>query len=240
MAAPLATDGPSIQMRDLTFRYPEGDFELRLAELRVERGERVAVVGPSGSGKTTLLHLAAGIVVPQRGSVVTEGHEVSALEDSGRRDFRVRHIGYVFQSFELLDYLDVLDNILLPFRVNPSLELDARVRDRARELAAQLGIEGKLARRPDQLSQGEQQRAAVCRALVTQPALILADEPTGNLDAANKHRVVDMLHEQCRAQGVSLVTVTHDLELQGGFDRVIDFQALVRTFSGRGHAKGSG
>jgi ABC-type lipoprotein export system ATPase subunit len=216
-----------IQISGVRFRYPDGDFELSLRELRVGRGERVAIVGPSGSGKTTLLHLAAGIVAPERGSVVTDGVEVGRLDDARRRSFRVRHIGYVFQAFELLDYLDVLDNVLLPFRINPVLSLDAAVIRRARELAERLGIADKLARRPDQLSQGEQQRAAVCRALVTRPGLILADEPTGNLDVANKHRVIEILNEQAREQGASLVTVTHDVDLLDHFERVIDLSGLI-------------
>jgi ABC-type lipoprotein export system ATPase subunit len=216
-----------IQISGVRFRYPDGDFELSVRELRVGRGERVAIVGPSGSGKTTLLHLAAGIVAPERGSVVTDGVEVGRLDDARRRSFRVRHIGYVFQAFELLDYLDVLDNVLLPFRINPVLSLDAAVIRRARELAERLGIADKLARRPDQLSQGEQQRAAVCRALVTRPGLILADEPTGNLDVANKHRVIEILNEQAREQGASLVTVTHDVDLLDHFERVIDLSGLI-------------
>jgi ABC-type lipoprotein export system ATPase subunit len=216
-----------IQISGVRFRYPDGDFELSVRELRVGRGERVAIVGPSGSGKTTLLHLAAGIVAPERGSVVTDGVEVGRLDDARRRSFRVRHIGYVFQAFELLDYLDVLDNVLLPFRINPVLSLDAAAIRRARELAERLGIADKLARRPDQLSQGEQQRAAVCRALVTRPGLILADEPTGNLDVANKHRVIEILNEQAREQGASLVTVTHDVELLDHFERVVDLSGLI-------------
>ncbi len=226
MAAPPA-EAPMVRMQDLVFRYREGGFELRVESLRVGRGERVAVVGPSGSGKTTLLHLAAGIVVPQHGRVETNATELSALDDGRRRDFRARHVGYVFQSFELLGYLDVLDNILLPFRVNPTLSLDAAARERAVSLARRVGIADKLPRRPGQLSQGEQQRAAVCRALVARPGLILADEPTGNLDAKNKQRVMEILHEQALAEGASLVVVTHDLDLLQDFERVVDFQELV-------------
>jgi putative ABC transport system ATP-binding protein len=214
-------------MQNLAFRYPAGRFELCLGSLTVARGEHVAILGASGSGKTTLLPLAAGIVVPQRGCVLTQGVELSGEGDATRRDFRARHIGYVFQGFELLDYLDVLDNILLPYRVSPALRLDAEARSRAVGLGRRLGIGDKLGRLPGQLSRGEQQRAAVCRALVTRPVLVLADEPTGNLDSANKHRVVEMLHEQARESGAALVTVTHDLDLLTGFDRVIDLEELL-------------
>ena len=225
-------DGAMIRMEDVYFRYPPsrgqtGEFELSVAELEVQRGECVAVVGPSGSGKTTLMHLAAGIVVPERGRVRTGGVEVASLDDVARRSFRVANVGYVFQSFELLDYLDVLDNVLLPYRINPAISLDAAAVSRAKELALRLGIADKLDRRPAQLSHGEQQRAAVCRALVTGPGLILADEPTGNLDIANKHRVLAILLEQAKEQGATLVTVTHDLELLDHFERVIDFKSFL-------------
>jgi ABC-type lipoprotein export system ATPase subunit len=206
-----------------------GGFELSIAELRIARGERVAVVGPSGSGKTTLMHLAAGIVVPGRGRVRTNGVEVASLDDSGRRSFRVGQVGYVFQSFELIDYLDVLDNVLLPYRINPVVSLTPDVALRAKELALRLGIGDKLRRLPAQLSHGEQQRAAVCRALVTRPDLVLADEPTGNLDVANKQRVLAILLEYAKEQGATLVTVTHDLELLDHFDRVIDFKSFLAS-----------
>ena len=222
MEAPPANADPMIEMRGLYFRYPEGDFELSVEALRIGRGERVGVVGPSGSGKTTLLHLAAGIVTPLRGCVTTAGADLAALDDTQRRSFRIRHVGYVFQSFELLDYLSVEANILLPYRVNGSLVLDDEARGRARDLAGEVGLGDKLERFPDQLSQGEQQRAAVCRALVTRPRLVLADEPTGNLDAANKRRVMSLLVDQAAAAGASLVTVTHDTDQLEGFDRVID------------------
>jgi ABC-type lipoprotein export system ATPase subunit len=184
-----------VRLTDLEFRYGEGDFVLRVPELAVERGEIAAVIGPSGSGKTTLLHLIAGIAVPQAGRVVTGGTQVTVLDDGARRDFRVRHIGLVFQEFELLEHLDVLDNILLPYRINRTLRLEAAVREQAVRLARSVGIGDKLGRLSSRLSQGERQRAAVCRALVTEPELLLADEPTGNLDPANKGRVLEILFD---------------------------------------------
>ena len=221
------TPSQSVALDDLGFRYSEGGFALRVPELRVARGEAVAFVGPSGSGKTTLLHLIAGIAPAAEGRVVTEGVELSALDDAARRDFRVRSIGLVFQEFELLEYLSVLDNVLLPYRINAALRLDAGVRERARALADRLGIGGLVLRRPAKLSQGERQRAAVCRALVADPPLLLADEPTGNLDPANKTRVLDLLFEVARERGATLVTVTHDRELLSRFDRVIDFKQFA-------------
>jgi ABC-type lipoprotein export system ATPase subunit len=213
-----------IELEDLEFHYGEGDFRLRIRELTVERGSKVAVVGPSGSGKTTFLHLVAGISVPRAGRVVTSGVEVTALDDAARRAFRIRNIGLVFQEFELLEYLNVLDNILLPYRIDPVLRLDPGVRERAARLADRVGIGDKLGRFANQLSQGERQRVAVCRALLVEPALLLADEPTGNLDPANKGRVLDILVDHAEESGATLVLVTHDRDLLGRFQRVIDFR----------------
>jgi len=215
-----------IGVTDLHFRYPEGDFDLRIPRLAVGHGERVAVVGPSGSGKTTLLHLIAGIATPDAGCVWSCGMEVTALDDAARRDFRIRNVGLVFQEFELLDYLSVLDNVLLPYRINPSLVLDADVRARARALAARVGIGDLLQRLATRLSQGERQRVAVCRALIAEPSLILADEPTGNLDPANKDRVLDILEDYAKETGATLLTVTHDHDLLPRFGRIIDFKTF--------------
>jgi len=215
-----------VRITDLQFQYSEGEFVLRVPGLAVERGETTAVIGPSGSGKTTLLHLIAGIAVPQAGRVMTGGRELTALDDGARRDFRVRHIGLVFQEFELLEHLDVLDNILLPYRINRTLRLEKTVRDRAVRLARRVGIGDKLGRLANRLSQGERQRVAVCRALVTEPDLLLADEPTGNLDPGNKGRVLDILFDYAERNGAALVTVTHDHDLLDRFARVIDFRQL--------------
>jgi ABC-type lipoprotein export system ATPase subunit len=219
----ISADG-IIQIADLEFRYGEGDFALLVPELVVERGERVAVIGPSGSGKTTLLNLIAGITTSQRGRVVTKGVEVTALDDARRRAFRIRHIGLVFQEFELLEHLSVLDNVLLPYRINPSLRLEPPVRQRAVELARMVGVADKLGRFAHRLSQGEKQRAAVCRALIAEPEILLADEPTGNLDPTNKGRVLEILFDYAEEHGATLVTVTHDHDLLGRFGRVIDFK----------------
>jgi ABC-type lipoprotein export system ATPase subunit len=215
-----------IQVEGLEFAYGEGDFRLRVPALNVPEGENTAFIGPSGSGKTTLLNLIAGISVPAAGSIRTHGVEVTGLSDSARRSFRISNVGLVFQEFELLEYLTVQDNILLPFRINPSLRLDREVRERAVELASQVGIQDKLSRNPHRLSQGERQRVAVCRALLPQPGLLLADEPTGNLDPLNKDRVLDILFQQVEATGTTLVAVTHDHELLPRFERVVDFKSF--------------
>ena len=213
-----------ISISDLRFRYSQGGFALYVPELEVESGERVAVIGPSGSGKTTLLNLIAGIRLPQSGRMVTKQVDISDLADGERRDFRIRNIGLVFQEFELLEYLNVLDNILLPYRINTSLELTKAVRRRASELAEMMGIGDKASRNVRRLSQGEKQRVAVCRALLAEPPLLLADEPTGNLDPTNKDRVLDILVEYADSKGSTLVTVTHDHDLLSRFQRIIDFK----------------
>ncbi|MCZ6712558.1 MAG: ABC transporter ATP-binding protein [Deltaproteobacteria bacterium] len=215
-----------IQLAELQFGYREGDFTLRIPKLEVQQRERVALIGPSGCGKTTLLHLIAGIALPQSGRVRTNGVDVMALDDGARRDFRIRSIGLVFQEFELLEYLSVLDNILLPYRINPSLRLETPVRERAESLARQVGIGDKLARMATRLSHGEKQRVAVCRALIAEPELILADEPTGNLDPANKNRVLDILINYAEEHAATLLMVTHDRDLLGRFERVIDFKTF--------------
>jgi putative ABC transport system ATP-binding protein len=216
-----------IRLTNLHFQYGDGDFALRVPEFTVENGERVAVIGPSGSGKTTLLHVIAGIELPQTGRVAVGGSDWSALAEAERRSLRIQRIGLVFQEFELLEYLKVVDNITLPYRIHPSLSLDSGCRDRARILAGKLGVSDKLARYPAHLSHGEKQRVAVCRALVTEPDLILADEPTGNLDPVNKHRVLDQLIECASERGSALVLVTHDHDLLERFDRIVD----VKSFS---------
>jgi putative ABC transport system ATP-binding protein len=214
----------------LEFRYGVGQFVLRVEELAIEPGSTVAVIGPSGSGKTTLLHLVAGIVAPQAGRITVDDRDVTAMGAAARRDFRIRTIGLVFQEFELLEYLSVLDNVLLPYRISPALSLDRQVRDRALGLARRVGIADKAGRLANRLSHGERQRVAICRAVLPRPKLLLADEPTGNLDPANKDLVLDIFFEYARETGTTLVAVTHDRDILDRFDRVIDF----KSFGGSG------
>ena len=220
-----------ISIQSLRFRYPGSSFKLSMPAFSVAQGEKLAIIGPSGSGKTTLLNLIAGIIVADSGKVQAVEVDVSQLGDAARRDFRIANIGFVFQNFQLLDYLSVLDNILHPFRISRALELNRDVRNRALELAGQMGIADKLTQHPRQLSQGEQQRAAICRALLPQPRLILADEATGNLDPDNKQLILDMLFERVDEHGATLLAVTHDHELLSRFDRVVDFHDFHETGS---------
>jgi len=213
-----------ISISNLDFHYGEGDFRLSIPEFTVARSEKVAIIGPSGSGKTTLLNLLSGIITPLKGSIVVGNMHVSELSDTGRRDFRIANIGFVFQDFELIDYLNVMDNILHPYRITGSLTFNGTTKARVKDLADQMGIRDKLKRHPNDLSQGEKQRAAICRALLPHPKLILADEATGNLDPANKIRILDMLFQSVEEHNATLIAVTHDHELLERFDRVVDFK----------------
>jgi len=214
-----------IRIEGLQFRYPaaEGDFTLRIPSFDLKTGERLAITGPSGTGKTTLLKLIAGIEPPLEGSIWVDGQAVHAMSDSARRRFRITRLGFIFQDLQLLEYLDMADNILHPYRINPALKLSPAVRQRLRQLAADIGLEHKLGQPVTALSQGERQRVAICRAVLTQPALVLADEPTASLDPDYKLKILDVLFRTLDRESASLIAVTHDHELLGRFDRVIDF-----------------
>lgn len=212
-----------VEIDDLEFRYESDGFGLRISNLRIATGETLALVGPSGCGKTTLLNLLAGIVTPQQGNVRIEGRELTLLDDAARRAFRISSIGMVFQEFELLDYLNVEENILLPFFLNSTQRLTRESRADVDELAESLGLKPLLARSIDRLSHGERQRVAIGRALIANPQLLLADEPTGNLDPSTRDRIVDLLFQHAADRQATLIMATHDHDLIERFDRVIDF-----------------
>lgn len=216
----------NIQVSDLAFEYRNRGFSLHIPDLRIESGSRVALVGPSGSGKTTLLRLLAGIHRPDSGELTLGEKALSRLGDAERRAFRITSIGFVFQDFQLIEYLNVEENIRLPFRIHPSMNWTNQTAGRLHELIDATGIAGKRKSSIAELSHGEKQRIAICRALITEPRLVLADEPTGNLDPANKHRILKILFDETQRQHATLVMVTHDRELLDGFDQVVDFQAF--------------
>jgi len=195
---------------------------LRIPSLTIEAGRSMAIIGPSGAGKTTLLSLIAGILTPQSGALSIFGTNIGALSDVERRRFRSRTIGFVFQDFRLMPYLTVFDNILHPYRIADQLTVCEGTRQSAQALAGSLGLGDKLGRYPEALSQGERQRVAIARALVTEPKIILADEPTGNLDMRTKRVCLDLLLEKARARQATFLMVTHDAGLLEQFDRVVD------------------
>jgi putative ABC transport system ATP-binding protein len=217
-----------LRLNSVDFRYPTGDFHLSIPDLSVKAGEKVGVIGPSGSGKTTLLNLVAGIITPRKGSVTVDEMKISSQNDTTRRDFRITNIGFIFQDFGLLDYLNVQDNILHPYRITDALSLNNDVRCRAEILAKQMGIADKLNRHPTDLSQGERQRVAICRALLPGPKLILADEATGNLDPKNKVHILELLFQSVEKHGATILAVTHDHELLPHFDRIVNFQDFLQ------------
>jgi putative ABC transport system ATP-binding protein len=185
----------------------------------VQPGECVAILGPSGSGKSTLLNLVCGIDLPDEGAVLVSGTDLTALAERERTLFRRHHVGFVFQFYNLLPTLTVLENLLLPVELKGTVGPDEEAR--ARDLLRRVGLADRTGAFPDRLSGGEQQRIAVARALVHRPDLVLADEPTGNLDEDTGARVADLLDTLVRSDGRTLVVVTHSRELAARMDRVL-------------------
>lgn len=200
----------------------EGDLTiLHALSLSLDQGDSLAIVGASGSGKSTLLGLLAGLDQPTSGTVVLAGHDLGALDEDQRAKVRAEHVGFVFQSFQLLDSLDALENVMLP------MELEGRrdARDQARALLERVGLGQRLTHSPRQLSGGEQQRVAIARAFAAQPSVLFADEPTGNLDSHTGERISDLLFELNQERGTTLVLVTHDGRLAQRCRRSIRLEA---------------
>jgi putative ABC transport system ATP-binding protein len=216
-----------IEIRNLRFCYGKGGFGLEIPELRIMRGEKVAFIGPSGTGKTTLVYLIAGILTPQAGAISMDGVHTHRWSDQQRRDFRISRIGFVFQEFELLEYLTVRDNILLPYFLNATLRLTPEASRAAGQLAASMNLADKLKRFPKTLSHGERQRVAICRALVASPELLIADEPTGNLDPRTAQTIMELLLREVKRRTATLLMVTHNHALLDWFDRVVNLDDFV-------------
>jgi putative ABC transport system ATP-binding protein len=215
---------PILEARELAKSYPLGETivdALRGVSLTVEEGEFVALMGPSGSGKSTLLQLLGGLDKPTSGVVVLEGQVVSDLSDDAVTRLRRDRTGFVFQSFNLKPLLDVTENVALPFTIAGQDASKEEVRSRIREAIALVDLTAKAHHKPDQLSVGEQQRVAVARALVTRPALLFADEPTGNLDYTSGTEILDALWRSCVERHQTIVLVTHDSKAAAYADRVL-------------------
>jgi putative ABC transport system ATP-binding protein len=217
----IVNDAPALRIEELrkTFRSPTGslsdEFGLYVPEFRLAAGEQAAMEGRSGTGKTTFLHLIAGILRADSGRVLVAGEDIVAMSESRRDRHRGRHIGYVFQTFNLLSGYTALENVLLGMMFGRGADRDAAV-----DLLESLGLGDRMNHRPRQLSVGQRQRVALARALANEPELVLADEPTGNLDAVHASEALAMIRQTCDERGAALLLVSHDREVLASFDRV--------------------
>jgi len=212
----------SIELVELTKHYKQAREVVKALDgvsLEIGAGEFVSIVGRSGSGKTTLLDVVGLLLRPTSGQVLIGGEEAGRLKDNQRADVRGQRIGFIFQEFNLLPTLNVLENVMLPLRYTKSRVASARAR--ALELLEAVGLEERLKHRPDELSGGQQQRVAIARALVNRPAIILGDEPTGSVDTQTSQELVGLMRWLNREEGVTFVIVTHDLDLASRADRMI-------------------
>lgn len=214
-----------------SFRSPGGEVSpiVDVARFTLEPGQQAALAGASGSGKTTFLHLLAGILEPDAGRVIVAGHEITALREPARDRIRGQHVGYVFQTFNLLQGYTALENVLLAMRFGRGADLAV-----ATELLRRVGLAAKLHHRPRELSVGQQQRVAVARALANRPELVLADEPTGNLDHRHAREALALIREVCAEAGAALLLVSHDRELLASFGQVVDLEDV--NTAGRGES----
>jgi putative ABC transport system ATP-binding protein len=214
--------GPAIEVRGLTKVFGEGGAQVRAldgVDLVVERGEMVAIMGPSGSGKSTLLHIVGALETPTAGTVAVAGRRYDGADDATLTRLRREHIGFVFQFFNLLGSLSAAENVLLPGLI--ARRTDAAIRRRALELLELVGLADRASHTPGELSGGQQQRVSIARALLLEPELVLADEPTGNLDTRSGREVLDVLRNLSRAEGRTILMVTHDPSAAAVADRVV-------------------
>jgi lipoprotein-releasing system ATP-binding protein len=223
-----STNDVVLEARDVHKSFRQGPVTLEVLQgvnIRVTAGERLAIVGASGSGKTTLLQILGGLDRPTSGHVLVDGQDVHELTEDARGALRNRAVGFVYQFHHLLPEFSALENVAMPLLVRRTKTAEAR--KRASEILERVGLGERLDHRPYQLSGGERQRAAVARALVTQPRLVLADEPTGNLDGLNAESVFTLMLELNKERGTSLIVVTHDLRLAGRMGRMLEIESGV-------------
>ncbi|MGK3115560.1 lipoprotein-releasing ABC transporter ATP-binding protein LolD [Candidatus Pantoea formicae] len=216
---------PLLQCRDLCKRYQEGSVQtdvLRNVAFSLQPGELTAIVGSSGSGKSTLLHLLGGLDAPTSGDVVFDGKSLNAMSSSAKAELRNRELGFIYQFHHLLPDFTALENVAMPLLIGKTAKAEAA--SRALEMLAAVGLEKRAAHRPSELSGGERQRVAIARALVNRPRLVMADEPTGNLDARNADAIFKLLGELNQQQGTAFLVVTHDLNLAKRLNRQMEMR----------------
>jgi len=221
---------PVLEARNVHKSFRQGPVTLEVLQgvaISIGTGERIAIVGSSGSGKTTLLQILGGLDRPTTGHVLVDGKDIHEQTEKERGDLRNRALGFVYQFHHLLPEFSALENVAMPLLVRRMKVADARAK--ARRLLDRVGLGQRLDHRPDQLSGGERQRAAVARALVTEPKIVLADEPTGNLDGSNAESVFALMLELNRELGTSLIVVTHDLRLASRMERIFAIERGVLT-----------
>ena len=213
----------SVENLHLSFRSPNGKSHsvVQVPAFSMEHNQQIAIKGPSGSGKTTFLHMLAGVLTPDSGQILIDGQSLGAMNESDRDQLRSGTIGYIFQSFNLLNGFSCMENLLLAMSLNGSSNFD-----RTRSLLDKVGLGDRKDHLPGQLSIGQQQRVAIARALINRPKLVLADEPTGNLDPTNTDRSLELLRSLCKEWESALILVSHDPRVIGKFEHQIDWEEL--------------
>ena len=233
----MTSDNPMLRIRKLkkTYLQPNGQplHVLDIPSFQVQAGEQLALTGRSGCGKSTLLHVISGISSATAGSVEIDGLDITRLHEAGRDRFRAEKIGYVFQTFNLLPGFSALENVQLGM----TFARGGRDSQRARELLQRVGLGHRLHHKPSTMSVGEQQRTAVARSLANRPKLLLADEPTANVDPANQQAIIDLVRKTCREENVALILVTHSMEVAEQFERVEKLEEINNAVSDAAPAK---
>ncbi|MDX1672580.1 MAG: ABC transporter ATP-binding protein [Balneolaceae bacterium] len=214
-----------LDVKQLTQQFQSGNRQLTVLDsidFSVEKGTACSIVGPSGSGKTTLLGLCAGLDRPTDGVIMLNGVKLGPLDEDERAEIRNRHVGFIFQTFQLVPTLTAIENVMVPLELRG--EATKKVREYAKKLLTDVGLGDRLTHYPTQLSGGEQQRVAIARAFINRPSILFADEPTGNLDAETSETIENLLFELNRARGTTLIVVTHDIELAKKCERMIQLK----------------